>query len=172
MVSPQTNIPAPKWDPNNEKRQAEGPDPIEYPEYYDGITIKRVFAYAIDFLICAVLGLVGWFVAAIVGIMSFGLLLGPMMALLVLIPIAYHTYFIGTGKSATLGMRFCGIRVYRLDGGRPELLQAFIQTAVFFFTISATSLLILLVCLFNTRRRCLHDMLAGTLILNDPEKAD
>jgi len=159
-----------RWKTKDENMTAEGPDPIEYPEYYDGISMKRIIAYIIDFLICAGLGLAGWFVAAIVGFLSFGLLLVPLMAGIALIPIVYHTLLIGSRQSATFGMRFSGVRVYRLDGGRPEMLQAFIQSAVFFFTAPATSFLILLVALFNIRRRCLHDMLAGTIILNDPDK--
>lgn len=163
------NLPTQRWQPHENRQQAEGPDPIEFPEYYDGISLKRIFAYAIDFVICVGLGLVGWFGAAIAGILTFGLLLAPLMAALALIPIAYHTYFIGSDKSATVGMRLVGIRVYRLDGTRPEMLQAFIQSAVFFLTAPPTSFLILIVCLFNSRRRCLHDMLAGTLVLNDLE---
>jgi uncharacterized RDD family membrane protein YckC len=158
------------WQASDESMKAEGPDPIESPEYYDGISSKRIIAYVIDFLICAGLGLVCWFFAAIIGFLSFGLLLAPMMVLIALLPIAYHTYLIGSKGSATFGMRFCGIKVYRLDGQAPEMLQAFILSAVFFFTAPATSFLILLVALFNIRRRCLHDMMAGTIILNDLKK--
>ncbi|WP_135077828.1 RDD family protein [Terasakiella sp. SH-1] len=153
-----------------ESRQAVGPDPLEQPEFYDGITQKRILAYVVDFLICAGLGGLGFVLAGIMGIMSFGLLFAPMMALMALIPIAYHTFLIGSAKSATYGMRFAGIRVYRLDGGRPELMQAFVQSALFFLTVPPTSFLILIVCLFNLRRRCLHDILAGTLVLNIPEQ--
>lgn len=163
--------PSGRWNAKNEKVTAEGPDPIEYPEYYDGISMKRIIAYVIDFLICAGLGLGLWFVAVIVGLLSFGLLMAPLMACVALLPFLYYTVLIGSRYSATFGMRFCGVRVYRLDGARPEMLQAFIQTVVFFLSVSATSFLILAVALFNTRRRCLHDMLAGTLILNDPDKA-
>ncbi|NVK18047.1 MAG: RDD family protein [Methylocystaceae bacterium] len=170
MPSKGSSLSTELWQPTQEQRKAEGPDPIEYPEYYDGISIKRILAYVIDFIICAVVGFIGVIIASIVGLMSFGLLFGPMIALLALIPIIYHTVLIASDKSATIGMRFVGIRVYRLDGGRPEMLQAFIQTAIFFFTAPPTSFLILIVCLFNTRRRCLHDILAGTLTLNDPEK--
>lgn len=165
------NVPVRRWQASDDNRRAEGPDPVEYPEYYEGISIKRILAYVIDFLICSGLFLAGWFVAGIIGMITFGLLLVPLMGALALIPILYHTLLIASSKSATIGMRFCGIRVYRLDGGRPEMMQAFIQAAVFFFTGPPTSFLILIVCLFNTRRRCLHDILAGTLVLNDPEKS-
>jgi uncharacterized RDD family membrane protein YckC len=155
--------------PENNRR-AEGPDPILQPEYYDGISVKRILAYVIDFVICAALGLAGAVVASVAGFMTFGLLFGPLMAVLALIPIIYHTFLIGSDRHATLGMRFVGIRVYRLDGNGPDHVQAFVQTALFFFTAPPTSFLILVVCLFNTKRRCLHDMLAGTLVLNDVDE--
>ncbi|WP_419796831.1 MAG: RDD family protein [Terasakiella sp.] len=167
MTEIRSVTPSARWQETTANRKAEGPDPIERPEYYEGISVKRIIAYVIDFIICASLGLVGAVVASIAGIMTFGLLFGPLMAILALIPILYHTFLIASPHSATYGMRFVGIRVYRLDGGQPELLQAFIQTAVFFFTAPPTSFLILIVSLFNTKRRCLHDMLAGTLVLNN-----
>jgi len=154
----------------NESKRAEGPDPIEHPEYYDGVSLKRMLAYVVDFMICVVLGIIGGVIASIGGIVTLGLLFGPLMALLALIPIAYHTFLISSPYSATFGMRLMGVRVYRLDGQKPEMLQAFVQTALFFFTAPPTSFLILIVGLFNTRRRCLHDMLAGTIILNDVER--
>lgn len=166
MVGDPSKMPSEQWQPHVETKIASGPDPIENPEYYDGVSVKRVIAYAIDFVICGLVGVVGTIVASIVGLMSFGLLFGPLMALLALIPLIYHTFFISSENAATPGMRMMGVRVYRLDGGRPEILQAFIQTAVFFLTIAPTSFLILIVCLFNSQRRCLHDILAGTLILN------
>jgi uncharacterized RDD family membrane protein YckC len=147
-----------------------GPDPETQSEYYDGINIKRIIAYVIDVLICGAIVAIGSIVAGIVGLLSFGLLFGPLMAILGLVPFIYHTLLIGGDKGATFGMRFAGIKVYRLNGQRPEMLQAFIQTALFYLTVPTTSFLILVVCLFNVRRRCLHDILAGTLVLNDLEK--
>lgn len=172
MAPIENNVPAQNWRAKASNTKAEGPDPILEPEFYEAISIKRIIAYVIDFLICFAIGVVGAILASIIGVMSFGLLFGPLMAMLALVPVVYHTFLIGSEKSATFGMRFCGIKVYRLDGRRPEMLQAFIQTAVFLFTVPATSSLILIVSLFNTRRRCLHDMLAGTIVLNDLTKQE
>jgi len=171
MTEFRSSTPVGQGHPHGSNPKAEGPDPVESPEYYDGISVKRIIAYVIDFIICASLGLIGTVVASVAGIMTFGLLFGPLMAVLALIPIIYHTFLIASPESSTYGMRFVGIRVYRLDGKRPETLQAFIQTALFFFTAPPTSFLILLVGLFNTKRRCLHDMLAGTLVLNNVEQS-
>ena len=67
-------------------------------------------------------------------------------------------------------MQVLGIEVRTLDGNRPSLLQAFAMTALFYVSITLTTLLILLIALFNDRRRCVHDILSGTVVvLSDPD---
>ena len=57
-----------------------------------------------------------------------------------------------------------GIQVRTLDGGHPGYPQAALQTLLFYATMALTGLL-LVVALFNDRRRCLHDWLSGTIIV-------
>jgi len=45
-----------------------------------------------------------------------------------------------------------------------------VHAIVFWITVSALTPLILLVCLFNDRRRLLHDMLVGTVVINNPAR--
>ncbi len=67
-------------------------------------------------------------------------------------------------------MQTMGIEVRASDGQRPSLLQAFTMTALFYISIALTSMLILVVALFNDRRRCVHDILSGTIVvLSDPD---
>ena len=47
----------------------------------------------------------------------------------------------------------------------PSLLQALVQTILFYLTVPTTGGLALLVVFFLPRRRALHDLLAGTQIL-------
>ncbi len=49
--------------------------------------------------------------------------------------------------------------------GRPGFLQALAHAALFYLTVGATGSLVLLVALFNRRKRTLHDLLAGTLMV-------
>jgi uncharacterized RDD family membrane protein YckC len=62
-------------------------------------------------------------------------------------------------------MQFMGIEVRSLNGARPNLLQAFAMTALFYLSVAVTTSLILLVALFNDRRRCAHDILSGTIVV-------
>lgn len=139
-------------------RRPGGPD---NPEFYDGIVLRRVVAYAMDVVI--LLGLTGFLWALVV--LTLGLLWSVAAILTPIIPLAYHSLLIAGPDSATLGMRAMGIEVRRLDGGQPSLAQAFLQTALFYATVTLTSSLILLVALFNDRGRCLHDWLTGTLVV-------
>lgn len=147
-------------------------DPWLHPEAFQIITIKRIIAYLIDFTTVGLIVVLTWFAFGILGLATFGLLL-PLQALAVaLVPLAYHILLIAGPASATLGMRAVGIRVVsiapdREEGGRPTLFQAMIQTVGFFGSIAMTGSLILVVALFNARRRTLHDWMAGTVVVND-----
>ena len=134
------------------------PDPLSRPELFDGVMFRRVIAYLIDVTILSGAVLFLWFLVVV----TLGLL-GPIAALVTpVIPIAYHSLLIGGPNSATIGMRMMGIEVRRLDGGRPDLGLALMQTLLFYATLALTGLL-LIVALFNDRRRCLHDWLSGTV---------
>ncbi len=155
---PSTRDPGPAW-------SGEAPDPLRFPDYYDGIVVKRMVAFLLDGALIVVL-MAGWWVASMMlAIGSLGLL-SPLAAVYVLIPLLYDTLLVGGERSATPGMRVMGIEVRRWDGGRPDRLQSALQSLMFYGTVGLTSTLILLVALFNPRRRCLHDYLAGTVTVN------
>mgnify|MGYP003396482169 CR=1 FL=1 len=46
-----------------------------------------------------------------------------------------------------------------------------VHALAFWVSVSALSPLILLVCLFNDRRRLLHDMVVGTIVINNSTRA-
>ncbi len=136
------------------------------PAGYEGIRVKRILSYLIDVLVVAALVIAWWLVGAIFSVLTF--FMGwPLIVLgAVLLPIAYHTYFIGAEQHQTLGMRALGIRVAMWDGGDPSYPQALLQTLLFYATVPTTHGLILLVSLFNPQGRCLHDILCGTTVVS------
>lgn len=106
-----------------------------------------------------------WPLALVLSAMSLFTLAPALFAVIPVLPLLYHTGLIASSSQGTLGMRALGIKVVRqTDGGRPDLLQAFILTALFYLTLATTGLL-LLWCLFDDRSRCLHDILSGTKII-------
>ena len=142
----------------------EPPEPFAAPTYYQGVLSRRVFAYWIDLICIGLLIVLAWIGFWMLAIVSFGLL-SPLLLILGLIPVLYHTLTIGGPGSATPGMRVTGVEVRSWTGERPSYLQAFVQTILFYVTVYPTWSLVLLVALFNERRRTLHDILAGTLVI-------
>ena len=141
-------------------------DHLAHPETFGGVTMRRIFAYLVDLLVIAPVVTVVAVIFWMLGVLTFGLLT-PLLALMLLaVPFCYHTLLIGGPESATLGMRLMGLRVRRLDGGRPDYILAALLTVAFYVSVALTSWLILIVALFNIRGRTLHDWLCGTLVIN------
>jgi|GEM_PF-689691 len=141
--------------------KAKHPDEAREIAESEGIIGRRVLAYAID----VVLLLMIWPLALVFSAMSLFTLTPVLFAVIPVLPLLYHTGMIASSAQGTLGMRALGIKVVReIDGNRPDPLQAFILTALFYLTLM-TSGLLLLWCLFDDRSRCLHDILSGTKIV-------
>lgn len=147
------------------------PDPLERPELYDGLIWRRVVAYILDVLLIAGLSLCAWVVFGLAGILSFGLLTPLGIMALAVLPVAYHSFFLGR-QGATPGMRIFDVEVRSWTGGRPDYFQAFLVTVLFYTTVAVTAWLVLAVALFNDRRRTLHDFLAGTVAVRRTRGAE
>lgn len=141
------------------------------PSAYHGTTSKRVFAYLVDAVLVCLAGMAVWVGMGIVGLATLGLLLPLQPLMVALVPLAYHVGLIASPTGATLGMRLFGIRVAdAMTGARPSLAQAIIQVVAFYGSVALTAWLILIFALFNTRRRTLHDILAGTVVVNTEKR--
>jgi uncharacterized RDD family membrane protein YckC len=146
-------------------RQARMPDPAAFPEIYEGVLWRRVMAYVVDLFCIGAIAIVLWCGFAVLWLLSFGLL-GPLLWFLSgLIPLAYHTLLLSGRRSATFGMRVFDLELRSTSGERPGFLQALVQTLLFYITVAMTCSLVLLFALFNRRRRTLHDVLSGTVMV-------
>jgi len=119
----------------------------------------------VDLVCIGALAIVVWCAFAVLWLLSLGLL-GPVLWFLFgLLPLAYHTLLLSGRRSATFGMRWFDLELRSVSGERPGFLQALAQTALFYITVGLTCSLILLFALLNRRRRTLHDVLAGTVMV-------
>ncbi len=149
-------------------------DPAANPELFEGILARRVVAFAIDFLIIAIP-----VVLAAMFIFAFGIVtLGLGWALYWLLPPASViwalTYFgltLGSPSSATIGMRVMDLQMRTWYGAPAYFVLGAVHAIVFWFSISALTPFILLVCFFNQRRRLLHDIVLGTVVINNERRA-
>lgn len=141
----------------------EPPDPLDRPAFYDGVLWRRSLAFFIDANL--LFGLVVVLVAFnLVTLFVFAGVLALVIALPVFL--IYDTATVGSHRSGTLGMRWMGLEVRTWDGAKPTYPQAFVASALFWFLSPLTSWLILLWGLFDDRRRLLHDLLSGTVVIN------
>ena len=129
----------------------------------DGVRTRRVFAWFIDLLLIGLILVAFWFALLLFGLLTLGLGF-PLMGILPFIPFCYHFLFVA-GSSATPGQQALGLIVRRDDDlGPPTALQALIYTLVFYLTLALTGLL-LLISLFTVRKRTLHDIASGLVVV-------
>ncbi|MGB0554955.1 MAG: RDD family protein [Alphaproteobacteria bacterium] len=78
----------------------------------------------------------------------------------------YDTVLISGRGSATLDMRLMELKPVNHQGNKPNYLQAFVLSALFYLSVSFTFGSALLVALFNNKGRCLHDIVTFIFIVN------
>jgi uncharacterized RDD family membrane protein YckC len=149
-------------------------DPAVSPELFDGVLARRLIAFVIDLIILAMPVLFLAMFIFVIGIVTFGLgfvfyaLLTPAMVLWAL---CYYGVTLGSRHSATIGMRAMDIEMRTWYGSPAYFVLGAVHAVVFWVTVSVLTPLVLIVCLFNDRRRCLHDILVGTVIINNEARA-
>lgn len=130
----------------------------------NGVLSRRCLAWIIDVVLIGVLVWVLWWVVALFGLVTLGLGFTA-MAILPVIPFCYHFLSLMGHTSATPGQQMLGLIVRRNDDlGPPTMLQALVSVLCYYVTL-ATSGLLLVVALFTTRRRTLHDLVSGLVVV-------
>src|SRR4051812_5282953 len=149
-------------------------DPATNPELFDGVLARRVVAFMIDFVILSIpVVFVSMFIF-VVGIVTFGLgflFYGLLWPAMVIWALAYCGLTLGGPASATIGMRAMDIEMRTWYGAPAYFVLGAVHALVFWIAVSMLTPFVLLVCLFNERRRCLHDILVGTVVINNAARA-
>ena len=128
-----------------------------------GVLRRRIVAYLVDLLLVGTAWLLALLALGAATVVTLGLL-SPSLALLPLVPLAYHTLSLAAW-GATPGQMLLGLEVRDMFLGRPTLLQALVQSAIFLLTVPVTAGLVLLAVFFLPRRRTLHDLLSNLQVL-------
>ena len=150
-------------------------DPSTSPELFEGVLSRRVLAFFIDVSLIAIPVILAALFIFVFGLVTLGLgwalywLLSPAAVIWALI---YYGVTLGSPASATLGMRAMDIEMRTWYGAPLYFLLGAVHAIVFWITVSALTPLILLIGLFNDRRRLLHDMLVGTVVINNEARAE
>jgi uncharacterized RDD family membrane protein YckC len=144
-------------------------DARTWPELFEGVLAKRVFAFIADAAMILVLMVPAAVVVAVLGLFTLGLGWLLYGILLPLVAILYVATTAGGARSATPGMRLMGIEMRTFEGGRMFAALAVLHAVLFWLSVSLLTPLILLVGLFTPRRQLLHDIALGVVMVNsDP----
>lgn len=150
-------------------------DPVTMPELFEGVLARRVVAFCIDVVLIATPALFVALFILVFGIFTLGLgwflffLFWPGVVIWALV---YYAIGFGSAASATIGMRVMDLEMRTWYGAPAYALLGAVHAVVFWITCSALTPLILLVAFFNARRRLLHDMLVGTIVINNEVRSD
>lgn len=143
-------------------------DPLANPELFQGVLTARVLAFIIDVIVLAVpVALVSIFIF-VSGFLTFGLgwlLFWPLNGAAIVWAVLYYGFTLGGPHSATLGMRAMGIEMRTWYGAPCYFVLGAVSAIVYWISVSMLTPFVLLVGLFNARRRLLHDFLLGTVVI-------
>jgi uncharacterized RDD family membrane protein YckC len=149
-------------------------DPGTGPELSEGVLARRVVAFVIDLIIIALPLVAAAIFIFIFGLITFGLgwalfwLLSPASVVWALF---YYGMTLGSPASATFGMRAVDLEMRTWYGAPSYFVLGAVHAIVYWISVSVLSPFILLVGFFNTRRRLLHDMAVGAVIINNAARA-
>jgi uncharacterized RDD family membrane protein YckC len=150
-------------------------DPVANPELFEGVLARRCIAFVVDVIIIAIPVVLAAVFIFIIGLVTLGLgwflywILSPAA---VIWAICYYGLTFGSPASATIGMRVMDLEMRTWYGAPAYFVLGAVHAIVYWITISFLTPLILLVALFNQRRRLLHDMLVGTIVINNRARAE
>jgi len=126
-----------------------------------GVRTRRIVAVCVDFVLVSLLVAIAWFVALV---LTLGLALFFLPPLWPIVAFFYNGLSVSGLKMATPGMRLMDLEMrMNDDGARVPFINAAVQAVLFY--VSWCFPPIFLVSLVDAEKRCLHDIIAGVVII-------
>jgi uncharacterized RDD family membrane protein YckC len=145
-------------------------DPYEEPELFRNVLMRRVIAFIIDLIVLSVPVALAYVFIALFGLITLGLgwvLFWLVWPATVIWALVYYGTTLGGEHSATIGMRVMDLELRTWYGAPGYFVLGAAHALLFWTSISFLSPLILLIGLFNARRRLAHDIVLGTVVINN-----
>ena len=144
-------------------------DPLTQPELFRGVLTRRVFAFLIDLVVLSIPVILAtcsspcsaWSRWGSAGRCSGWCGRPPSIWAMI-----YYGASLGGPYSATLGMRVMDLELRTWYGAPGYFVLGAMHAVLFWISISFLTPLVLLIGLFNGRRRLLHDIVLGTVVIN------
>ncbi len=146
-------------------------DALRQREYFEGVLGRRVIAFAIDIAIILTLTIAVYLLLFVAGIFTLGLTWLLFGVAFPAVALAYNAYTLSRPQSATIGMRSTELQMRTWYGAPMYSLLAAFHALLYYFSVTIFTPFILLMAPFNGRKRCLHDFLAGTVVINTDARA-
>jgi uncharacterized RDD family membrane protein YckC len=149
-------------------------DPDLNPELFEGVLARRVVAFVIDLIIIALPLVAASMFIFVLGLITFGFgwalfwLLSPASVIWALF---YYGTTLGSPASATLGMRAMEIELRTWYGAPAYFVLGAVHAIIYWVSVSVLTPFILVIGFLNARRRLLHDILVGTVMINNAARA-
>lgn len=145
--------------------QYNAPAPAPATPDVGGVLAGRSIAFFVDLiligLICA---LIFFFLVIPLGLITGGLLWFILPPCFPIVALLYNGFTIGGRKQATPGMRLFGVKMRMAEtGGEVTFLIAAVHAIFYYVSVSVLTPFILLVGVFRSDSRMLHDLLAGVI---------
>jgi uncharacterized RDD family membrane protein YckC len=126
-----------------------------------GVRTRRILAFCIDLVLVSLLVAVLWIISIV---LTFGLALFFLPPLYPFVAFFYNGLTVSGPRMATPGMRAMDLEMRMQDtGARVPFINAAVQAVLFY--VSWFFPPILLVSLVDGEKRCLHDIIAGVVIV-------
>jgi uncharacterized RDD family membrane protein YckC len=162
------------WRSGGANYQPHAFDPFSQPELFRGVLTRRVFAFLIDLVVLAIPVILAYVFIAVFGLITLGLgwlLFWLVWPASVIWAVIYYGASLGGPHSATLGMRVMDLELRTWYGAPSYFVLGATHAVLFWVSISFLTPLVLLIGLFNGRRRLLHDIVLGTVVINSSIRA-
>lgn len=124
------------------------------------VRTRRIVALVFDLILVSILSFSLWLALAVV---TFGLSLLILPPLFPAVAFFYNGLTVSGYRMATPGMRAMDLEMRLTDGTRVPFLNAAVHAVLFYVSTMFPPLF--LVSLVSANKRCLHDMLAGVIII-------
>jgi uncharacterized RDD family membrane protein YckC len=159
---------------NDGGAQAHAFDPDLQPALFRGVLTRRSIAFLIDLVVLSVPVILACIFIAVFGLVTLSLgwlLFGLVWPATVIWAVIYYGSSFGGPHSATMGMRAMDLELRTWYGAPGYFVLGATHAVLFWVSISFLTPLILLIGLFNSRRRLLHDIVLGTVVINNSVRA-
>ncbi|CUH10844.1 RDD family protein [Jannaschia seosinensis] len=138
------------------------PDPVEQPEFYNGVVTKRAFAWLIDMALITMFTIVA-------GILTLTIAWFMWPITFLVLGLLYRLATLSSG-SATWGMRLMGIELRDHRGARFDGLSAALHVGGYYaaMTFVLPQIASIAAMLISPRRQGLPDLVIGSAAINRP----